>query len=349
MPLSAWVMLIMMVVMFVVLFATRIPPAAVFLGVLTICLTFHLGPDAGLLAGFSNPGVLTVGVLFVVAAGMYSTGAVNRVIDQLIGLPRTLGEAMTKILPFVAGASAILNNTPLVAMMVPVVRDLSRTTGLPASKLYLPVSFASILGGASTLIGTSTNLIIAGMVAEQLALNDPTAPPMRTVTFLDPAFVGVPAAIVGLVFIVFVGSRLLPSRVSGGGERGALGRWYRVEMDVAADSPLTGKSLDSVGLASSSDYQLTEWRRGEDVVNDRVQTMLEARDRLTFTADVDGLGALWSRVGLMPSADLRFASAESSQRAERANDSLVEAVISRANPGIWAHGPGSTCRGRLRR
>src|SRR4051794_10544419 len=185
-------MLLLMVAMFVVLFATRIPPAAVFLSVLTICITFHLGPEAGLLAGFSNPGVLTVGVLFVVAAGMYSTGAVNRVIDQLIGLPRTLGEALGKMLPFVAAASAFLNNTPLVAMMVPVVRDLSRTTGLSGSKLYLPVSFASILGGASTLIGTSTNLIIAGMVAEQIALNEPGAPPMRNVTFLDPAFVGVP-------------------------------------------------------------------------------------------------------------------------------------------------------------
>ncbi|MBV9544564.1 MAG: SLC13 family permease, partial [Chloroflexi bacterium] len=113
-------MLALLVGMFVVLFATKIPPAAVFLGLLTICLTFHLGPQAGLLSGFSNSSVLTVGVLFVVAVGMYSTGAINRVVDQAIGLPRSLGAAFVKMFPFVSVSSAFLNNTPLVAMMVPV-------------------------------------------------------------------------------------------------------------------------------------------------------------------------------------------------------------------------------------
>jgi di/tricarboxylate transporter len=329
---SAWIMLGLLAGMFVVLFATRIPPAAVFLGILTICLTFHLGPEAGLLAGFSNAGVLTVAVLFVVAAGMYSTGAVNWVVDRLIGVPRTLGEALTKILPFVAGASAFLNNTPLVAMMVPVVRDLSRATGLAASKLYLPLSFASILGGAATLIGTSTNLIIAGMVAEQLALNQPGAPPMRSVTFFDPAFVGVPAAIVGLLFMVFVGTRLLPSRTTGPSESDAYVRLFRVEMDVAPDGPLAGKNLESAGLASPVGYQLVDWRRVDGSGVDRSQATLEPGDRLTFTADTEGVGSLWSRVGLAPASELRFPSSDPVPAAERFNDALVEAVVSPANP-----------------
>ncbi|MBV9322415.1 MAG: hypothetical protein JO352_01360 [Chloroflexi bacterium] len=180
MPLSAWVMLLLLAATFIVLFVTRIPPAAVFVGVLTICLTFHLAPEAGLLAGFSNASVLTVGTLFIVAAGMYSTGAVNRVVDQLIGAPRSLGQALSRMLPFVGVSSAFLNNTPLVAMMVPVVRDVSRATGLPPSKLYLPVSFASILGGAATLIGTSTNLIIAGMVASNWLWPCPVRPRCAT-------------------------------------------------------------------------------------------------------------------------------------------------------------------------
>ena len=332
MPISAWVMLVLVMGMFVVLFATRIPPAAVFLGVLTICLTFHLGPTDGLLSGFANAGVLTVGVLFVVAAGMYATGAVNRVVDQLIGLPRTLGEALGKILPFVAGASAFLNNTPLVAMMVPVVRDLSRATGLAQSKLLMPLSFASILGGAATLIGTSTNLIIAGMVAEQLALDVQGAPPMRPVTFFDPALVGVPAAVVGLLFIVFVGSRLIPSRTAVAGETDAYSRLYRVELEVDASGPLTGKDLESAGLAGSSSGQLVDWQRVDGSTVDRLQGTLEAGDRLTFTADTDGVGGLWSRVGLVPPAELRFPSSDPTAHGERFNDSLVEAVVSRANP-----------------
>jgi di/tricarboxylate transporter len=331
MPLSAWVMLVLLAGMFVVLFVTDIPPAAVFLGVLTICLTFHLGPEAGLLSGFSNSSVLTVGVLFVVAAGMYSTGAINRIVDQLVGIPRSLGAAFGKILPFVSVSSAFLNNTPLVAMMVPVVRDLSRASGLPASKLYLPVSFASILGGAATLIGTSTNLIIAGMVAEQLALNAPGAPPMRPVTFFDPALVGVPAGVVGLLFIALIGSRWLPSG-SATTEIDDYRRRYRVELEVAPGGPLLGKTLEAAGLGPSSGSSLTNWQRADGSHVDPAQATFDAGDRIAFTADSDGVAALWSKLGLVPRSELRLPSAGSPDGLERFRDSLVEAVLARGNP-----------------
>jgi Na+/H+ antiporter NhaD/arsenite permease-like protein len=87
--------------------------------------------------------------------GMYSTGAITIATNMLIGLPNKLHQAQIKIFPPVAGASAFLNNTPLVAMMIPVVKDLSQRTGIAASRLFMPMSFSSILGGASTLIGTS--------------------------------------------------------------------------------------------------------------------------------------------------------------------------------------------------
>ena len=192
------------------------------------------------------------------------------------------------MLPFVAAASAFLNNTPLVAMMVPVVRDLSRTTGLPRSKLYLPLSFASILGGASTLIGTSTNLIIAGMVAEQLALNQPGAPPMRNRDLLRS---GVRRRAGGHCrAAVHRLCRVAAAPVTGGrgGEGDAFSRLYRVEMDVAADGPLVGKNLESAGFGSSAGYQLVDWRRRDGSEVDRSQAALEPGDRLTFTADTDG-------------------------------------------------------------
>jgi Na+/H+ antiporter NhaD/arsenite permease-like protein len=87
----------------------------------------------------------------------------------MTGLPKSVGAAQIRILPPVALGSAFLNNTPLVAMMIPVVRDLARNTGLAASKLFMGLSFASILGGTMTLIGTSVNLIIAGLVADAMA------------------------------------------------------------------------------------------------------------------------------------------------------------------------------------
>ena len=209
MTLDAWLTLAILVALFVMLIKTRLPAWIIFLGALTAALTLRLAPEEDLLKGFSNAGVITVGVLFMVAAGMYSTGAITLVADKLVGFPRSLTQAQFRILPPVAIGSAFLNNTPLVAMMIPVIRDLGRTAKLAVTRLYIPLSFASILGGASTLIGTSTNLIIAGLVIDQLASG--TAPPgMRELNIFDPAVVGIPAAILGITFIMLFSKKLLP-------------------------------------------------------------------------------------------------------------------------------------------
>jgi Na+/H+ antiporter NhaD/arsenite permease-like protein len=166
MSIDAWLTLALLLVTLVLLLATSLPPAAIFLGALTASVTLGLAPLGGSLAGFSNAGVLTVGALYMVAAGMYSTGAMSLIGEWLIGRPKTEFEVQLRILPPVAIGSAFLNNTPLVAMMIPVIRDLCRSTGLVASKLFIPLSYASILGGTTTLIGTSVNLIIAGLILD---------------------------------------------------------------------------------------------------------------------------------------------------------------------------------------
>jgi Na+/H+ antiporter NhaD/arsenite permease-like protein len=144
---QTWLMLAILVVMFAFLVWERFPPWLVFMGTLTACMTLKLAPADALLRGFGNSGVVTVASLFPVAAGMYATGAISLLSQRLIGQPHSLWAAQIKILPAVATGSAFLNNTPLVAMMIPVVRDLGRTTGLARSKLLMGLSFASILGG----------------------------------------------------------------------------------------------------------------------------------------------------------------------------------------------------------
>jgi hypothetical protein len=161
------IMLFILIVMFGLLIWNKLPAWVVFMGTLTVCMTLRLAPEE-LLSSLPILGA-TVGVLFTVAAGMYSTGAITLVADTLIGLPQSLFLAQWKILIPTAIGSAFFNNTPLVAMMIPVVRDVSRAARLPGAKLYMPLSFASILGGAATLIGTSNNLIIAGLVANAIA------------------------------------------------------------------------------------------------------------------------------------------------------------------------------------
>ena len=142
-----------------------------------------------------TPVLLTVVVLYIVAAGMYRTGAISMLITRIIGQPKSETEANAKLLPLTAVGSAFLNNTPIVAMLVPVIADLGRSARLTVSKLYMAVSDASILGGSTTLIGTSTNLIIAGLV---LATFD------EDLGVFFPTRIGLPGAIVGLAFLLFV-------------------------------------------------------------------------------------------------------------------------------------------------
>jgi Na+/H+ antiporter NhaD/arsenite permease-like protein len=193
MTVQAWLMLAILAGMFSLLVLDRFPTWLVFMSTLTAAMTFKLAPPDALLKGFGNIGVVTVAALFPVAAGMYSTGAISILTRHLIGQPRTLGAAQVKILPPIAIASAFLNNTPLVAMMIPAIRDLSRSTGLAPSKLFMGISFASILGGTMTLIGTSVNLIVAGLVSQALASGELHG--IQPLGLFAPTWVGVPVTV----------------------------------------------------------------------------------------------------------------------------------------------------------
>jgi hypothetical protein len=153
---DAYITTVILAITFALLIKSKIPPVAIFVGALTLTITFRLAPLSQSLKGFSNPGMLTIGALLMVAAGMYSTGAITLITEKLIGRPKNMIAAQAKILPPVAVGSAFLNNTPLVAMFIPVIRDLSKTCRLAATRLYIPLSFSSILGGTCTLIGTAT-------------------------------------------------------------------------------------------------------------------------------------------------------------------------------------------------
>ncbi len=361
MPLEAWITLALLMVMFGLLIMTKWPAWVIFLGALTAAMTLNLAPTEDLLKGFSNPGVLTVGVLFMVAAGMYSTGAITLIADVIVGLPKSLYEAHLRILPPVAGGSAFLNNTPLVAMMVPVIRDLTRTARLAASKLYIPLSFASILGGASTLIGTSTNLIISGLILDELAKTEAGAPKMEEVSIFFPTPVGLPAAVVGIAFIIVLGTRLLP-KGKDEAEDDLEKRLYRAEFFIEEDSYLVGKTVQESGLAQAIGYELTSLQRAEapepeepekpkvglfqwpkrllgflfrrrrapepEEPADIASQILEAGDTLVFTADADALPALWATIGLTPLV------APVPLDRERYKHRLVEAVVSPQHPAV---------------
>ncbi len=365
---EAWIVLALLAAMFALLIVTKLPAWVIFLGTLTITMTLGLADEQASLAGFSNSGVLTVAVLFMVAAGMYRTGAITIIADRLIGRPANVGQALRRVLPPVAGASAFLNNTPLVAMMIPVVRDLSRSSRLPPSKLYIPVSFASILGGTTTLIGTSTNLIIAGLVAKQIASGD--AEGLSQISIFTPTLVALPAAILGLAFILFVGQRLLPERTVTE-DRTEAARRFVAQFIIDPDGPLVGRGLAQSGLSTFTGCELVSHRSREaaaglevtepdeeadwgvrgvvrqfadraadvrelvghatDVLRPSVpegDEVLEAGDVLTYAGTLDAVTALWTTIGL------RAAIAPVSMQEHAHTHRLVEVVMAEASEAV---------------
>src|SRR5271157_6346176 len=238
MSIEAWLTLALLVVMFAVLAWDKFPTWLVFFATLTAMMTLKLAAPAALVKGFSNIGVLTVAALFPVAAGMYSTGAISLLSQRLIGQPKSATSANLKILPPVAIGSAFVNNTPMVAMMIPVVRDLKRQTGLAAPSLFMGLSFASILGGKMSLIGGAVNLILAGMVID--AIESGQLRGMQPVGMFDLACLGVPITIAGLLYLIFIAPRLLRKEKTGEVE-GQASREYLSEFRVQPQSNLAGK------------------------------------------------------------------------------------------------------------
>jgi di/tricarboxylate transporter len=299
MPLDAWMTLGLLFIVLALLMGTKLPPAAVFVGALTASITLDLAPVSASLAGFANEGVLTVGALYMVAAGMYSTGAMTLIGGWLIGRPKTERQVQLRVLPPVALGSAFLNNTPLVAMMIPVIRDVCRSRGLAASKLFIPLSYASILGGTTTLIGTSVNLIIGGLVLEQLARAVSGGPSMRELQMFDPAWVAVPAAVVGIVFIIIVGKWVLPDRSPAVEEARDARRRYGAEFVITKASPLVGQTLEEAGLLEPPSLELRGlWRADGRPVELASDAQLLDGDVAAVVADIDVLPDTGFGVGI---------------------------------------------------
>ena len=209
-------------------------------------------------------------------------------------------------------------------MMIPIIRDLSRTAKLPAKRLYIPLSFASILGGACTLIGTATNLMLAGMVSDQIAQNNPAAPVMRAIQMFDTAWVALPATILGLAFMMLCGKWLLPSEKSEEEHAYHQKRHYRVAFTVEKQGRLVGKTFQDAGLTGSGGCKLMRLSldRGDHETQITPDYVMRGGEVLTFSCDIDHLPDLWAVIGLLPYNTI------GKMESERYTHTLVEAVVS---------------------
>ncbi|HKJ95853.1 MAG TPA: SLC13 family permease [Gammaproteobacteria bacterium] len=322
MPWEAWLTLAVTMLVLVGLVRNVASPVAVLFAGLAVLMTAteltgtkHLLDAGEAVAGFGNTGLVTVGLLFIVVAGLVHTGAVTRFTAPLLGRPDRLIVAQLRLLLPVAGLSAFLNNTPIVAMFLPVVDDLCKRSRLPPSRLFLPLSYASIFGGTCTLIGTSTNLVVDGMVRSQAHLPG--------LSLFDLAWVGVPVAVVGLTYIFLFSPRLLPDSQPAVDADADLRR-YTVEVVVEPGGPMAGRTIEAAGLRSLPGLYLSEIdRNGRVIAAVGPREVLQNGDRLVFVGVLDSVVDLHRIRGLTPVTDeARKVEADPSRR------TLVEAVVS---------------------
>ena len=297
----------------------RAPAPYVILTATTVLLLAGVITTSEAFAGFSNPAPITVAALYVLASAADKTGVLDR-------LPRLLGSEKTgpkgqllRLLAPTALASSVLNNTPIVAMLAPTVLAWARRTGRSPSRFLIPVSFAAILGGLLTLVGTSTNLVVSGLL--EAAGYEPMG-------LFEIAGVGLPVAVVGLVYLTVAGPRLLPERREPGQDLGVDAREFTVEMTISVDSPLIGETVSSGGLRHLEGVFLVELeRRGRRLSPVSPDEPLEEGDRLTFAGNIARILDLQRIPGLRSAEERHFPAGGNGLQRQ-----FFEAVVAEGSP-----------------
>ncbi|MCB9708848.1 MAG: SLC13 family permease [Myxococcales bacterium] len=277
--------------------------------------------SAQALSGFSNEGTVTVALLFVLGGAIRDTGAVHGIAHYVLGYPKNALAAQLRLTLPVTCISAFLNNTPLVAMMMPIVGSWSRRIGIPRQALFMPLSYAAILGGTCTLIGHSTNLLVAQLAHDYDA----------TIRFgiFEQAKIGAPIALAGIAYMAIFSRWLLPKGDSQ--PQNPLGsREYTVSMRVLPDSIVVNKTIEEAGLRQLPGLYLVEIDRGGDVIPaPSPDHVIRSGDELLFAGIVASVVDLRNIRGLVPATNQVDKLAHA-----RPNRRLLEAVVAAHSPLI---------------
>lgn len=319
MTFEGWVVLSIILLCLIALIGTSVSVDIILFAGLAVLFISGIIPADEALSGFSNEGMLTVAALYIVAAGLKETGAIQFIVQRVMGNVKTVKNAQLRIMSPVMVMSAFLNNTPIVASFIPALERWSRISQIPVSKILIPLSYAAILGGTCTLIGTSTNLIINGLMIQEASV--------RSIGILEPALIGIPCAIAGFIYLVIFGDRLLPERGSSM-DTFKDPREYTIEMIVEEGSALSGKTIEDAGLRNLPGLFLIEIQRnGRTIPAVGPYEKLRSKDRLIFTGIVDSIIDLQQMTGLEPATNQVF-----KLDAPRNERKMIEAVVSRSNP-----------------
>ena len=298
--LYAWITILTVLSMFTVLLFTKLRADLVFLGAISILFVTGVLTAKEAFSGFSSTSVVIIGVLFVVVAGLTYTGVLQWIVKHLLGQPSSYSKAVVRLMLPVAALSSFLSNTTVVALFVGIVKMWSKKLNVSPSKLLIPLSYASGMGGVCTLIGTPPNLIISGLYAEKTGV---------AMNVLATTIPGLFCLFIGMLSIIAM-RKLLPYRQAPESAFESTSE-YTVELLVPSDNPHVGETVEEAGLMNVRGGNLIEVIHFDEMVSPALSDeLVMGGDRLIYSGQIDEILDLKESHGLVNADHMVFTMSE---------------------------------------
>lgn len=313
------------------LYKELLRPVATFVVAIVVLLLFKILEPKDVLIGFANEQIAVIFLLLILSDVIKKTGVLDVSLAKIFKPGLSYKNFMFRMIGSVSFVSAWVNNTPLVAILIPYIYNWAKKNNISPSKVLLPLSYAAILGGVLTLVGTSTNLVVNSLTV------DAQLPPLK---MFDFTVIGIGLALFGGVYLLFIGHKLLPSRQDALSEFSEKSREYVVETQVPNGSILIGKNVEDANLRNLRGLFLVEIvRKGRQIIPVSPREIIEQDDDLIFAGDVDTIidFAKNPKVLTMP---------QFSRLPNQEQFSVVEIVISNNSPIIGKNVKDTNFRGK---
>lgn len=322
MTISGYIAIAIVILMIIALLKEMMRPGLVLFTALVLFMVTDIISSDEALSGFSNKGMITVGILFLVSEGFKQTGALSKIAGVLLPKKRaTIPRLILRLTIPIAGISAFLNNTPMVIIFAPMIKKWAEKMGLPSKKFLIPLSYATIFGGTCTLIGTSTNLVVHGMMLER---------GIEGFGFFELAKVGIFIAIIGFIYLNIFSNRLLPGEIIPKHSFPNDIREFYFDIVLSKGSSLIGKNIEKRRLPGLSEFVVKIVIRDNKHI--RISNTLfeiQKGDELILAGKSEDVGFLMQQSGI----ELKYLDAIDSGFMKQ-DLKLVEVVIAPRFPGI---------------
>ena len=311
--------LVLLVLLFIIvsLFFDIVGPGFTFVIGIAVLSAFRVITPSELLSGFANEQIMNIIMLLLLGDVFRRTSILDIFFDRFFKYAKTPKRFMFRMMVVVAPLSAFLNNTPLVAILIPYIHNWSKKNKTSVSKLLMPLSFAAILGGTATLIGTSTNMIVNGLVADQEII-----PNLKPLEMFDFAYVGVPMIIIGIIYMMVIGDKLMPEKTETIEVTDEAKRDYLFELQIKSGSDFIGVARSKVPFLKNEGFILVEVLRN-GILHQQIDRnfIFKEDDILTFAGNKE-------RIADLINADKNLVIPSVGMFSKRTQSEVIEIVVS---------------------